>query len=170
MNVAAPRPCVIDVEASGFGRGSYPIEIGYVLDDGRAVCMLVQPSPHWTHWDAGAESIHGIQRSLLFVRGRPVTEVAATLNRDLAGRTVYCDGWANDYTWIAALYEEARMTPTFKLESAARLLDEARRPLLHERQRRARAELGLDRHRASSDARALQCALAALIGTVQAGP
>ena len=24
-------PCVIDVEASGFGRGSYPIEIGFVL-------------------------------------------------------------------------------------------------------------------------------------------
>lgn len=156
-------PCVIDVEASGFGRGSYPIEIGYVLGDGRAVCMLVQPSPGWTHWDRAAEQVHGIERTLLYSHGRRAAEVAATLNRDLAGCTVYCDGWAHDYAWIAALFEEAALSPAFKLESAAQLLDEARRPLLHECQRRARAELGLARHRASSDARALQCALAALI-------
>ena len=27
-------PIVIDVEASGFGKGSYPIEVGVVLPDG----------------------------------------------------------------------------------------------------------------------------------------
>jgi hypothetical protein len=36
---------VIDVEASGFGRGSYPIEVGFVLPDGEAVCTLVRPRP-----------------------------------------------------------------------------------------------------------------------------
>ena len=36
--------CVIDIEASGFfGRLGYPIEVGFVRDDGQAWCSLVQP-------------------------------------------------------------------------------------------------------------------------------
>jgi hypothetical protein len=35
--------------------------------------------------------------------GRAVAEVAQTLNDDLTGRTVYCDGWAHDYAWLGAL-------------------------------------------------------------------
>lgn len=34
---------MLSIEASGFGRGSYPIDIGFVLEDGEARCMLVQP-------------------------------------------------------------------------------------------------------------------------------
>jgi hypothetical protein len=41
MNV----PAILDVEASGFGRGSYPVEVGYVLEDGVSQCMLVRPEP-----------------------------------------------------------------------------------------------------------------------------
>ena len=29
-------PIIIDIEASGFGRGSYPIEIGYHMPDGES--------------------------------------------------------------------------------------------------------------------------------------
>ena len=29
--------------------------------------------------------------------------VARRLNEQLAGQTVYTDGWANDYTWLSAL-------------------------------------------------------------------
>lgn len=155
-------PCVLDIEASGFGRASYPIEIGYVLPDSRAVCMLVQPAPAWTHWDAAAEAVHGIPRATLLRLGRPIAEVAARLNDDLFGRTVYCDGWAHDYPWLAALFEEAGCSPRFTLASAAQWLDESQLPLLHDAARAARAELGLARHRASNDARALQAALMAL--------
>lgn len=42
-------PAVLDVEASGFGRYSYPIEVGYALPDGRVFCTLIRPEPHWTH-------------------------------------------------------------------------------------------------------------------------
>jgi hypothetical protein len=152
-------PCVMDIEASGFGRASYPIEVGYVLPDGRAACMLVRPAEGWTHWDAGAEQVHGITRSTLAAHGRTPRDVALALNHDLQGLTVYCDGWAHDYTWLAALFEEAGLSPAFKLESVGALLDEAHLNLLDAARRQAVAELGLKRHRASNDARALQRAL-----------
>jgi hypothetical protein len=152
-------PCVLDIEASGFGRHSYPIEVGYVLPDGRAACMLVRPQAHWTHWDAGAEQVHGITRGVLARHGHEAREVALTLNRDLQGHTVYCDGWAHDYSWLAALFEEAALSPSFRLESVSALLAGDQLARLDQARRDAAAELGLTRHRASNDARALQRAL-----------
>ena len=57
MPDAASLPCVLDIEAPGFGRRSYPIEVGYLLPDGRAACMLVRPATGWTHWDETAERV-----------------------------------------------------------------------------------------------------------------
>ena len=45
------------------------------------------------------------------------TLMARLLNDQLRGRTVFSDGWAHDYPWLAALYEEAEMAPSFKLDS-----------------------------------------------------
>ncbi len=151
--------CVIDIEASGFGRSSYPIEVGYVLPDGRARCMLVKPAPGWAHWDDQAAQVHGISRESLQTHGRPVQEVAALLNGDLAGMTVYCDGWAHDFAWLAVLFEEAGLSPSFKLESVNRLLRDTQLGQLDEARRGALSDMGLTRHRASNDARALQTAL-----------
>jgi len=159
---ASALPCVLDIEASGFGRHSYPIEVGFVLPDGRARCTLVRPLSHWTHWDLQAEATHHIHRDTLVRHGRPVAEVVAMLNDELAGLVVYCDGWAHDYPWLAALYEEVERAPTFRLESVTSLLDETRQAQLHGAQERARLALGLSRHRASNDARALQWALGEL--------
>jgi hypothetical protein len=152
-------PCVLDIEASGFGRHSYPIEVGYVMPDGRAACMLVRPAPDWTHWDPAAEKVHGIVRSTLVAHGQAVREVALALNRDLAGRTVYCDGWAHDYPWLAALFDAAELRAGFRLESVSALLDEARLERLDAARHAALLDMGLTRHRASNDARALQRAL-----------
>jgi hypothetical protein len=162
MTVLAPQPCVLDIEASGFGRNSYPIEIGYVLPDGRARCTLIRPAPLWTHWDPAAERVHHIARSTLLQYGRPAAEVVQMLNDDLLGLTVYCDGWAHDYAWLGALFEAAGQSPHFKLESVNRLLDEPGLARLTGLQQQARATLGLSRHRASADARVLQVALAQL--------
>jgi hypothetical protein len=151
--------CVLDIEASGFGRHSYPIEVGYVLPDGRSRCTLILPAPVWTHWDPAAEQVHHIARSTLLQHGRPAADVAGMLNIDLAGQTVYCDGWAHDYAWLGALFEAAGSSPRFKLETVARLLDDDGMQRLAGVQRAAMQELGLKRHRASSDARALQLAL-----------
>ena len=162
MTLPSP-PCVLDIEASGFGRHSYPIEVGYVLPDGSSRCTLILPMLLWTHWDSSAERVHHIDRETLLQHGRPAADVARMLNVDLAGQTVYCDGWAHDYPWLGALFEAAGSNPHFKLESVVRLLDEAHLPLLAGAQRHARAVLGLTRHRASNDARALQMALAELL-------
>ena len=47
-------PTVLDVEASGFGRNSYPIEIGFVLPDARTFCALIRPLAHWTQYPPSA--------------------------------------------------------------------------------------------------------------------
>ena len=158
----AALPCVLDVEASGFGRGSFPIEVGYVLPDGSSYCTLIQPAPQWTHWDDQAEQLHGISRSLLASHGRPAVEVARALNSGLAGQTVYCDGWAHDYTWLALLFDEAGLQPHFQLRHLHELLADRDAARWDAACAGVRSRLALERHRASGDARVLQLALAEL--------
>jgi hypothetical protein len=79
-----------------------------------------------------------------------------------AGATVYCDGWAHDYPWLATLFDAAALVPAFRLEAAACLVPGDALGRLDEARRRARAALGVARHRASSDARVLREALLAL--------
>jgi len=157
---------MLDIEASGFGRDSYPIEIGYVLPDGRSHCMLVKPAESWTHWDETAQQVHGISRAALLNHGKTPLEVAHMLNKDLCGRTVYCDGWAHDYPWLAALFNEAGTQAAFKLESVVTLLRDSELESLSHQRTLALADLGLKRHRASNDARALQRAVQQLWGQV----
>lgn len=158
-----PACCVIDIEASGFGRHSYPIEVGYVREDGHAWCSLILPAEDWLHWDAEAERLHGIAREALLRHGRPPRDVAARLNADLGSRTVYCDGWAHDYSWLGVLFEAADLVPKFRLESVRRLLDDTQLSGLDAVRQQAFATLDITRHRASSDARALQWAIDQLV-------
>ncbi len=152
-------PAVLDVEASGFGRHSYPIEIGYALPDGHVFCTLIRPEPQWTHWDPQAERLHHIPRPALLSRGRPVAEVAELLNQQLQGRTVYSDGWNHDYTWLALLFEVAGQPPRFKLDNLRALLREDEAERWHTVKQQIAGERGAQRHRASADARLLQLTL-----------
>ncbi len=161
-STALKLPTVLDVEASGFGRNSYPIEVGFVLPDGHTFCTLIRPLEHWTHWDAQAALTHHIPRTLLQARGQSVAEVAHKLNVDLRGQTVYSDGWVNDYSWLGALYDAADMTPTFRLENLRVLLTEAEAEQWHRTKAEIGAERGAQRHRASADARLLQLTFARL--------
>lgn len=149
----------IDIEASGFGKGSYPIEVGFVDATGGLFCTLVQPEADWQHWDAEAEALHGIARPLLGTHGKPAAWVAQQLNERLHGQTVYCDGWAQDYPWLSRLFDAAEMAPAFKLEDLRTLLSEAQQARWHEAVAQVRSELSLGRHRASSDAKVLQLTL-----------
>jgi hypothetical protein len=152
-------PAVLDVEASGFGRNSYPIEVGFALSSGHVFCTLIRPEPHWTHWDAQAERVHHIARATLLQRGRPVGEVARLLNEHLRGLTVYSDGWANDYSWVGSLFEVADLSPSFRLENLRALLLEDEADHWHEVKQQVASERGPQRHRASADARPLQLTL-----------
>src|ERR1700712_1256895 len=96
-NGAIELPAVLDIEASGFGRDSYPVEVGFVLPDGQTYCTLIKPAAGWTHWDPAAEKVHRIPLQTVVTHGRDVLEVATQLNHRLRGLTIYCDGWAHDY-------------------------------------------------------------------------
>jgi len=150
-----PLPVIIDIEASGFGRGSYPIEVGYYMPDGQAYCSLLSPADGWTHWDESAEAVHGIDRELLVSKGKPVAEVCHTLNRALRGQRVYCDAWAYDYVWLSLMYDAAGLVPSFDLKDIRELLGECEKSLWHGTRREVEARLALTRHRASGDARLL---------------
>lgn len=156
---AAAVPTMLDVEASGFGRKSYPIEVGFVLPDGHAYCTLIRPEPEWTHWDAQAEATHHIPRAIVVERGLPVHDVARSINQQLAGQTVYSDGWANDYSWLGALFDAADMTPSFRLENLRALLSEVEADQWHTVKAQVAQENATQRHRASADARLLQLTL-----------
>jgi hypothetical protein len=156
MSTLQEAPIVLDIEASGFGHGSYPIEVGFVMADGKSCCMLIQPLPQWTHWDVAAERLHRISRETLLKYGRPPAEVVETLNSKLFGCTVYTDGWAHDYTWLALLFDVVHRVPSFRLESLRALLSEDESARWHLAKQDVANAMTLERHRASADARLLQ--------------
>ena len=155
-------PAIIDIEASGFGPRSYPIEVGVAMPDGSRHCYLVQPEPEWTFWSEEAERIHGIPRQQLQEFGHPVGEVARLLNRLLAGATVYSDAWGHDLSWLGKLYDAAEVPQLFRIETLRRLLSEEQAARWHQEKERIQRDNRLIRHRASTDAMILQLTWKAL--------
>ncbi|MFT5693139.1 MAG: hypothetical protein ACI92E_002475 [Oceanicoccus sp.] len=150
------RPLIIDIEASGFGVGSYPIEVGVALGNGETRCMIIRRESDWVHWDDGAESLHGISRDDLNRHGKMVEEVATALNKWLQGQVVYSDAWGNDSSWLALLFEYANVTQRFKLDSLRSLLDESQVENWHKTKEQVAEASKFQRHRASNDALILQ--------------
>lgn len=155
--MAGPKvPNIIDVEASGFGVASYPIEVGVALDDDTKYCSLILPAADWNHWDSEAEKVHRIARDILETYGKPIPEVAAHMNRLLDGRTLYTDGWVVDKPWLTALFHKARMEMTFWVSPLEMILSEAQMARWHETKNQVLSEVRKHRHRASFDAWIIQ--------------
>ncbi|WP_447554259.1 hypothetical protein [Vreelandella sp. EE22] len=150
-------PTVLDIEASGFGRGSYPIEIGLARADGSCCAFLIQPLDEWTHWDPKAELLHGISRERLFQEGYPVHQIAHWLNDELRelGKA-YSDSWGYDNTWLSLLFHHAGMLPRFRLEALRILLTESQQALWSQTKEAIIDAQPIQRHRAGDDARLLQ--------------
>ena len=149
-------PAIVDVEASGFGVGSYPIEVSVVLSDQSIHCFLIRPEESWVHWDKNAEALHGISREMLREHGRPIREVADGLNRLLRSQTVYSDAWSYDSSWLGKLYDAADMLQGFRLETLRVILSERQMAIWESVRLEVVDELKLKRHRASADARIIQ--------------
>ena len=160
--ILAMLPAIIDIEASGFGRGSYPIEVGIVLPDGAVYCSLIRPAPHWKHWDESAARLHHITPQVLSIHGRPALEVASSLNQRLRNQIVYSDGWANDYSWLGLLFDEVDMVPAFRLENLRIILTDNEASRWHATKAEVLAATPLERHRASIDASVIQQTVARL--------
>ena len=146
----------IDIEASGFGSASYPIEVGCVFPDGTGYCSLIKPEPDWLHWDESAEKVHGIPREVLFLHGRTPHNVATELNAKLSGKRAVTDAWYHDFNWIHRLFNATELVPRFELMDLLSLLDDENAACWDSVKADVHAELNLQRHRASHDARILQ--------------
>jgi hypothetical protein len=150
------EPLIVDVEASGFGGHSYPIEIGLALEGGAKFCTLISPAPDWTHWDSEAELVHRVSRDILETYGKPLHEVAQFLNEILHGKTVYTDGWVVDKPWLTTLFHAAGVAMAFNVSSLEMILSEAQMAAWHETKDKVIVDLELKRHRASYDALIIQ--------------
>lgn len=151
-----PPPCILDVEASGFGSNSYPIEVGVALSSGERLSLLIRPEPQWTHWDPGAELVHGLTRELLMRSGKPIAEVANDFNDLLDGTTAYSDGWVVDKPWLNTLFHTARIAQRFSLSPIEQIMNEAQFEVWDSTKQAVIQELQMTRHRASSDAWIIQ--------------
>ncbi|MFQ3235596.1 MAG: hypothetical protein ACI9C4_001158 [Paraglaciecola sp.] len=145
-------PVIIDIEASGFGCDSYPIEIGVALSTTQRFCRLIRPQPDWLHWSKEAEALHGISRSVLVDKGVSVSQVCQELNQLLQTQTVFSDGWVVDSPWLNRMYESAGMSMSFKISPLEVILSETQMDLWHPVKDSLFASLHESRHRASSDA------------------
>ena len=156
-------PIIIDIEASGFGRDSYPIEIGLVLENRQTHCFLIKPEPEWNHWDKEGEAMHGISRDTLLKYGHSTKEVGNFLNELLIGKTIYSDGWSYDQTWLHVLYESIEKTPLFRIDTLTRLLNESQINRWDIMKNKLLRKYNMQRHRATNDAILLQKTYASLI-------
>jgi hypothetical protein len=149
-------PIIIDIEASGFGAGSYPIEIGYILASGNTWCSLIKPEQDWLHWDTSAQQVHNISREILLEHGKNASLIAQQLNDGLLNQTVYSDSWVHDYIWMGRLFDAAETTPHFKFKDIRLILNSQQEAAWHTTKNQVVDELGQQRHRASIDAKVLQ--------------
>jgi len=149
-------PLIMDIEASGFGPDSYPIEVGLALGDGSRFCSLITPADNWTHWDDSAQGVHHISRGMLKRHGRHVHQVAAELNNMLEGQTVYSDGWVVDKPWLLRLFHAAGLEMKFQLSPIEVIMTEPQILLWDEMKLKLTREADIPRHRASNDAWLIQ--------------
>lgn len=149
-------PAIIDVEASGFGATSYPIEVGAINQDGQRYCSLIKPQADWTHWDLQAESLHGISREAIQQKGLQAYDVCKQLNQFLHGQVVYTDGWVVDDSWLIKLFHAAGLPMKFHLSSLELILNEQQMSIWHAVKEDLFLKAKEQRHRASSDAALVQ--------------
>jgi len=169
MAVAAVKTAktinVIDIEASGFGRDSYPIEIGIALADGRQYQTLVRPEAGWQHWDRSAQDVHGISRSDLFKYGRSVFQICREINEICAGAVLYSDCWVYDHYWFRRLFDAAHTPALGQCKAMEYLLNDEQQLDYQTVKQTFASRLGLPMHRALNDAVVIQKTLQSLTGS-----
>lgn len=97
----------LDFEASSLGKRSYPIEVGWVFEDGRSEAHLIHPAPGWTDWDEEAQAIHGIARQELLAQGTSHDAVAHRMVEALSGHDLVVTAPSWDGKWMSALLRAA---------------------------------------------------------------
>lgn len=97
-------PCVfLDFEASSLSKQSYPIEVGWVFEDGAGEAHLIRPAPGWTDWDDRAEVVHHISRQMLEREGEPHDLVWERMLPLFERSTVVASAPSWDGHWLSML-------------------------------------------------------------------
>ncbi len=155
----------LDFEASSLNKQSYPIEVGWVFEDGTGESHLIRPAAGWTDWDDEAEAMHGISLAQLASEGKPVGAVCERVVGLFEGNTVLASAPSWDGHWLSMLLRAAgkprhlvrlRDSEEAFIEAAHRGLDPAADPgaiagLIAEA--RTIVEAAPTEHRALADAR-----------------
>ncbi|MFT4654907.1 MAG: hypothetical protein ACJA0G_001621 [Kangiellaceae bacterium] len=149
-------PSIIDIEASGFGTSSYPIEVGIIRGDGQRYCKLIRPFNDWVFWDNQAQKIHGISRELLRSNGESGVQVCLELNAFLGHGNVFSDGWVVDSPWLKTLFARAQVKMVFQISALEMILKETQIDIWDTTKQQVISSLGIERHRASNDALIVQ--------------
>lgn len=97
----------LDFEASPLADRSYPIEVGWVFEDGASEAHLIRPAPGWTDWSDEAQAIHGIDRGELLARGTSHEDVARRMVDVLTGHALCASAPSWDGKWLSALLRAA---------------------------------------------------------------
>jgi DNA polymerase III epsilon subunit-like protein len=120
----------IDLEASGLGRESYPIEVAWKNDEtGEQDSFLINPdsAEDWHYWDDHAEEIHGIERKELKKKGLDIISACKRLNEKLKGKTLISDAVEFDFFWLSRLFQATGMNPSFQMAGLDRVLSKEQR-------------------------------------------
>lgn len=147
----------VDVEASGLGPYSWPIEVGWGFHGREPRSVLVRPADGWSMqaWEKSAESLHRIDPGQLLTGGLSAHDVALGLNAALGQATVYSDAPDYDSFWLFRLYDAAGLRPNYRLHDLSDLLGPIWRGEPQRLVRRA-ARAAPHTHRAADDVRHLQ--------------
>ena len=98
-------PVYIDIEASGLGNTSYPIEIAWNDPTGKVTRRLIKPADGWRSWDFAAERIHGISKEEIEKDGVLVGDLCNLIREDLRGVRVYSDAPKLEKFWLDRLFQ-----------------------------------------------------------------
>ena len=93
----------LDFEASSLSDDSYPIEVGWVMEDGSGETHLIRPAPGWTDWDEDAVAIHHITRGQLEREGEAHDAVCDRLIELFETRQVFVSAPSWDGKWLSVL-------------------------------------------------------------------
>jgi len=123
---------ILDFEASGLEAKSYPIQVAW--NDGERVhSYYINPetASDWTWWSKDSEKVHGIPREHLLEHGLPVAEVAAIMNHELAGKTVFSDAVEYDSWWCNRLFDQTALNVNFQWGNYWSRVSKEKPPAMH---------------------------------------
>lgn len=116
---------IVDIEASGLGFCTFPIEIAVInLTGDVSYSALIKPQRDWAHWnwDEMAEQVHNISWKMLQENGLPAERVAKEVWHILAGSELYSDAPQQDLAWLEVLRDVAwPPLPGIRIEHLSKL-------------------------------------------------